>query len=51
MGFGLLELLLVLPAALLALAVPVALMVGLVLIYKKVARIEQMLIEERTEKG
>ncbi len=44
MGLGIAELLIFIPLSLVGLLVPVALLIGIVLIYKKVAEIERLLL-------
>ena len=45
MGIGVAELLVVVPIALLSIALPVVALVGVVLIYRKLSYIEQLLID------
>ena len=45
MGIGVAELLVVMPIALLSIALPIVTLVGVVLIYRKLSRIERLLID------
>jgi len=48
MAIGFAELLIILPLALLGILVPVALLTGIAMIYKKVSEIERMLRHQET---